>query len=86
MTATLHAKFEKVFSLIEKKADKEDVREIKKEIKYIDTRVKSVEDKQETQEAKKQTLIDIGNMGVKGWGILIGGVSFCIMIIEWIKN
>lgn len=82
----LEDKMSRILIQMEQKADKSDIKLIQEELKSIDGRVRVVEDKIQKDETKKELIINLGNMGLKGWTILTGFVLFIIAIINAIKK
>lgn len=75
MHANLNDKVVQLMTSMSSKADKEDVQELSVLVRKFDERLTVVEKKAAEFETKKQTIINLGNMGIKGWGIVTAAVG-----------
>lgn len=75
----LNDKMTRMLHEVEKKAEKEDVKELEK-------RVIILENYDNEQRVRKQTIINLGEIGVKGWVVISGAVLFFIAVIKEILS
>jgi PBP1b-binding outer membrane lipoprotein LpoB len=67
---------------LEQKADKADIRVLQDNINGIDKRVLDVEKEMRDIKIRKQTIVQLGDMGAKGWAMFIGAMSVTVSIIN----
>lgn len=63
----LTQRIDRFFEILEKKADKEDVRDNRRRIDEIESRVGVLEATHNVQQIKKETFISIGKFGLSAW-------------------
>lgn len=69
---------------MEQKADKSDIRLLQDNIRGMDTRLTAVEIDVRDMKVRKQTVIQLGEMGAKGWTMFIGAVAVILTLINTI--
>lgn len=86
VNSTLHANLnDKIVTLmtnLSSKAEKEDLREIHEFVKNVDVRLAVLEKKTAEYEIKKQTVINLGNMGIKGWSLITAAIGLFLALFS----
>ena len=67
---------------MEQKADKSDIRLLQDNITGIDKRVTIVEGSLRDLAVRKQTVYQLGDMGVKGWTLFVGFIAIVLSLIN----
>jgi len=86
MWDSLNGKMAQILMEVSSKADKRDVDFIQQGYEILTSRTTQLERLIDTQNAKKQTLIDLGNMGVKGWAVFTGVILFAIAVFDALRK
>lgn len=82
----LNEKLLRVLNQIENKADRHDVVALMDRVEKIDERIVVLETDRMTEIAKKQTIINLGNIGAKGWAMITGAVLFILAVLQALKD
>ena len=82
MHANLNDKVVQLMTSMSSKADKEDVQELSVLVRKFDERLTVVEKKAAEFETKKQTIINLGNMGIKGWGLISAAIALFLALFS----
>lgn len=85
MFASFNDAIHRFFSEVKTKADKDEFLELKKSHEELKGLVSKHDTFLEVGTAKKQTVITIGEWGVKGWTILIATVGLIITVVRALK-
>lgn len=78
----MYVTLQNFITTLEKKADKADVEALKHEIARLNVVVGKLETDNKLATARKQTIISVGEMGLKGWAALLTTISFILGLIK----
>lgn len=79
-------KMSRLLLQMESKADKQDLRNLEGSIQKIEGRVQAIETSRALDNNRKETVINLGNLGIKTWTLIAGFVLFVISIVNLLRG
>lgn len=86
MWRDVNDKMSRILIQMDEKADKQSISYIQQSIDKLEARLLTVETERAKENTKRETVINLGNMGIKTWTLIAGVIGLLITIIEALKK
>lgn len=86
MWRDVNDKMSRILIQMDEKADKQSISFIQQSIDKLEARLLTVETERAKENTKRETVINLGNMGIKTWTLIAGMIGLLITIIEALKK
>ena len=86
MWRDVNDKMSRILIQMDEKADKQSISFIQQSIDKLEARLLTVETERAKENTKRETVINLGNMGIKTWTLIAGVIGLLITIIEALKK
>lgn len=74
-----------LLAIMQEKADKSDIREVRSHVKDNSERIATLEGTHRDSDVRKQALLQIGKFGIDGWQLFVGAMMALLTIWQLIK-
>lgn len=85
MWRDVNEKMSRILLQMDEKADKQSVKFLQQNIDKVEIRVLTLETDRAKENTRRETVINLGNMGIKTWSIIAGIIGLLITIISAMK-
>lgn len=82
MWRDVNDKMSRVLLQMDEKADKQSVKFVQQSLDKLETRVTTIEADRAKETTRRETVINLGNMGMKTWSLIAGIIGLLITLLN----